>query len=94
MHNSDAVWRIDGQRLWLSGHWFANDVAALLPQLPYQQVTQVDVSGVERLDSSLMTVFLALLQSEKIVLQGVKSSCLSLLHLYDLCPLFIIEEAV
>lgn len=60
MAGRDARWSLNGQVLTLRGVWTADAVARELPLLPQSEICCVDLSGVQRLDSALMTVLLAM----------------------------------
>lgn len=81
-----------GQRLDIQGDMTLSDVPALLNALPtYAGITQVDLSGVDRVDSSALTFLLALSRAaggNTVQVQHAPPALRALNDLYGLQTLF------
>ncbi len=92
MH-SNALWHQQDDCLFFQGRWTHESVSAVWQQLPKGGVVRVDVADVLQFDSAFLTLILQLAPSTQqlLIVRGANTAMLSLLNLYNLTSLLIIE---
>jgi ABC-type transporter Mla MlaB component len=89
---TSQCWHQQGQSILLSGRWTHERVAEVWDKMPRSGIVSVDLAEVEQLDSALLTLLLRLSSLHSaLTIRGAKASILSLLELYNLTELFVIE---